>query len=61
MCDSCFDGNEALYIIMQDVERTNNGIFCSYDLILMDCNMPFLDGYDATIQIREYLYSMGID
>ena len=23
--------------------------------------MPFLDGYDATIKIREYLYQMRID
>lgn len=41
--DSAADG-------LQAVEMVGQG---SYDLILMDCQMPKLDGYDATRRLRE--------
>lgn len=37
--DSCFNGKEAI----KKVISNNN-----YDIILMDCNMPVMDGWEAT-------------
>jgi len=42
VCDLAINGEEAF----------NMWIDHQYDLILMDCQMPVLDGYDATRKIR---------
>ena len=55
--DFAFNGQEAVDAINK-VFQENNSI--KYDLILMDCSMPFLDGYSATIKIREIYSKFGV-
>ena len=60
ICDKAMNGLEALEMVKKNVLEINNGKASSYDLILMDCNMPFMDGYEATEKIREFIYIQGI-
>jgi two-component system, sensor histidine kinase len=57
MCDSSLNGLSALNKIKQNVEQTGS---CKYDLILMDCNMPIMDGYESSIAIRKFFQSKGL-
>ena len=51
-----YNGEQAISAIRKAIEDNDP---YRYSLILMDCNMPFIDGYQATRQIRR-LY-MGMD
>ena len=50
--DVANDGEEALNMYKEN--------HADYSLILMDCEMPNLDGYDATKAMRDYEQSQGI-
>lgn len=50
IADIAEDGRQALRMLLNK----------TYDLILMDCNMPVLDGYDCTREIRQLEGSSSI-
>lgn len=61
LCDYAYNGKQAIEAVVKNVEEKNESHHCSYNLILIDTNMPFMDGYDATTHIREYLFKKGLE
>ena len=59
LCENCFNGKQALELVKENVEF-NNFRSIDYDIIFMDCNMPFMDGYESTQEIKKFLTGEGI-
>ena len=53
LIDVASNGKEAVEKVKQLLESTNKK--SQYALIFMDCQMPIMDGYEATIEIRKLL------
>ena len=58
IAEFAYNGEEALSKIQNAVFNNNP---YKYSIIMMDCNMPFMDGYDATQKIRKLFTSMDIE
>jgi CheY-like chemotaxis protein len=56
--DKANNGQEALDIVKEKLEMVNG---YSYGIIFMDCSMPILDGYKASLEIKKFYRTQNIE
>ena len=57
MTEYAYNGEQAVKKVKDSIDLEDP---FKYSLILMDCNMPFLDGYEATKRIRKLYLAADI-
>ena len=56
--DVCYNGEQAVDLVRKAIQENDAD---RYSLILTDCSMPFMDGYQASQKIRKLMQDTKID
>ena len=54
--DAVYNGRQAIDIILKNMSTDNESLLNkNFDFILMDCDMPVMNGFEATKVIKRYI------